>query len=168
MTAGKTNHAASRRMSVERVSDREIVVTRTVDAPPEIVFEAWTKADLFRRWWVPRSLGVTLTSCELDVREGGTYRLAFRHPSAPDEMVFHGRYLEVAPPSRLVWTNDEGDSGGQVTAVTFQGDAGRTLVVVRELYPTKEALDEALESGATGWNDESFGQLDELLGVAAG
>jgi uncharacterized protein YndB with AHSA1/START domain len=152
------------RTSVERRSERELVVTRTINSPPRIVFEAWIKAELFQRWWVPKSLGLTLLSCELDVRVGGAYRLVFRHPAAPEPMAFHGRYLEVTPPSRLVWTNEEAGANGQITTVTFEERAGQTLLVMHELYPSKEALDEAIRSGSTsGDMDETFNQLDELL-----
>ena len=152
------------RTSVERKSERELVVTRTINAPPRIVFEAWTKAELFQRWWVPKSFGLTLLSCELDVRVDGVYRLVFRHPAAPEPMAFHGRYLEVTPPSRLVWTNEEaGDDNGQVTTVTFEERAGQTLLVMHDLYPSKEALDEAISSGSTSGVDETLNQLDELL-----
>jgi uncharacterized protein YndB with AHSA1/START domain len=152
------------RSSVERRSERELVVTRTINAPPRIVFEAWAKAELFQRWWVPKSLGLTLLSCELDVRVGGAYRLVFRHPEAPEPMAFHGRYLEVTPPSRLVWTNEEAGGSGQITTVTFEERAGQTLLVMSELYPSKEVLDEALRSGSTsGDMNETFDQLDELL-----
>src|SRR6187431_500252 len=147
--------------SVERKSDRELVVTRTINAPPRMVFEAWTKAELFQRWWVPKSVGLTLLSCELDVRVGGVYRLVFRHPASQEPMAFHGRYLEVVPPSRLVWTNEEAGDNGQVTTVTFEDRAGKTLIVMHDLYPSKEALDEG--SGSTGGMDETFNQLDELL-----
>ena len=109
-------------------------------APTHLVFEAWTQAELFQRWWVPKSLGLTLLSCELDVRVGGTYRLVFSHPAAPEPMAFHGRYLEAMPPSRLVWTNEEAGENGQVTTVTFEERAGQTLLVVHDLYPSKEAL----------------------------
>ena len=148
-------------MSVERKSERELVVTRTINAPPRLVFEAWTKAELFRRWWVPKSLGLELLSCELDVRVGGAYRLVFRHPAAPEPMAFHGRYLEVTPPSRLVWTNEESEDGA-VTTVTFEERDGKTLLVLRELYPSKEALDEAV-AGMEDGMPEQFEQLDELL-----
>jgi uncharacterized protein YndB with AHSA1/START domain len=154
-------------ISVERKSDRELVVTRTINAPPCLVFEAWTQAELFQRWWVPKSLGLTLLSCELDVRVGGAYRLVFHHAAAPEGMAFHGRYLEVTPPSRLVWTNEEAGGNAQVTTVTLEERAGRTLLVGHDLYPSKEALDEDLSSGSTSWNDETFNQLDELLGLAA-
>ena len=152
------------RTSVERKSERELVVTRTIDAPPRIVFEAWTKAELFQRWWVPKSIGLTLLSCELDVRVGGRYRLVF--PADPEPVAFHGGYLEVTPPSRLVWTNEEAGGNGQVTTVTFEEVAGKTLLVMHDLYPSKEALDEAISSGSTSWNDETFNQLDELLASA--
>ncbi len=154
--------AAQHRTTVERTSERELVVTRMIDGPPPSVFEAWTDADLFRQWWVPKSAGVTLLSCEIDARVGGGYRLTFDN-GAGEPLAFFGRYLEVTPPSRLVWTNEEGDGGQVVTTVTFEDDHGRTRLVVHDLYPSKEALDEAVASGATSWNPETFDQLDELL-----
>jgi uncharacterized protein YndB with AHSA1/START domain len=120
-------------------------------------------ANLFQRWWVPKSFGLTLLSCELDVRVGGAYRLVFRHSAAPEPMAFHGRYLEVTPPSRLVWTNEEAGGNGQITTVTFEERGGQTLLVMHDLYPSKEALDEAIGSGSTSGMDETFNQLDELL-----
>jgi uncharacterized protein YndB with AHSA1/START domain len=145
------------RTTVERKSECELVVTRTVNAPARLVFEAWTKAELFRRWWVPKSYGLTLLSCELDVRVGGQYRLVFRHEGST--MAFFGTYLEVTPHSRLVWTNEEGDDGMTVTTVTFDENEGRTLLVVHDRYPSKEALD----TGSTGALPEALDQLDELL-----
>jgi uncharacterized protein YndB with AHSA1/START domain len=147
------------RTTVERKSERELVVTRSFNAPARLVFEAWTRAELFQRWWVPKSIGLTLLSCELDVRVGGTYRLVFA--AEPQPMAFHGRYLKVVPHSRLVWTNEEAGPDGQVTTVTFEEKAGRTLVVMHELYPTKEALEQS--AGSTDSMDETFKQLDELL-----
>jgi uncharacterized protein YndB with AHSA1/START domain len=152
---------------VERKSDQELVVTRTVNGPARIVFEAWTKPELFKRWWVPKSSGMTLLSCEMDVRVGGTYRLVFRHPAFEQPMAFFGRYIEVTPHSRVVWTNDEGGEGGAVTTVTFEEQGNETLVVLHDLYPSKEALDEAIASGSTSGFGEQFEQLDELL-VALG
>ena len=149
--------------TTERTSDRELVVTRTFNGPARIVFEAWTTPELFKRWWVPKSTGMSLLSCEMDVRVGGTYRLVFRHPAFPEPMAFFGRYLEVTPHSRLVWTNDEGGEDGAVTTVTFEERGGKTLVVVRDLYPSKKALDEAIASGSTGGLSETFEQLQELL-----
>lgn len=153
--------------TAERTSERELVVTRTVNGPPQMVFEAWTRAELFERWWVPRSFPVSLLSCELDARVGGRYRLVFGHEDST--MEFFGRYLEVTPPSRLVWTNDEEDEDGPVTTVTFEDTDGKTRVVVHELYPSKEALDGAIASGASGISamPEQLTQLDELL-VALG
>jgi uncharacterized protein YndB with AHSA1/START domain len=154
------------RTNVERNSEREIVVTRTINGSARIVFEAFTKSELFKRWWVPKSFGLTLLSCELDVRVGGTYRLVFSHNGS--EMAFFGKYIEVTPHSRLVWTNDEGDDGGAVTTVTFEEKAGRTLLVLHDLYPSKEALE---ASGSTGGMSETLDQLDELvvtLGASSG
>ena len=150
------------RTTIERASDLELVVTRTIDGPRDIVFEAWTDAELFRQWWVPKSLGMTLQSCEVDARVGGGYRLAF-DVGTGEPMAFFGSYLEVDPPSRLAWTNEEDHGGTVVTSVTFEDDNGRTRLVIRDRYPSKEALDEAMESGATSWNDESFDQLEALL-----
>ena len=147
--------------TAERRSERELVVRRTFNAPARIVFEAWTKPELFERWWVPKSFGMTLLSCELDARVGGTYRLVFGPASEP--MAFFGRYLEVTPHSRLVWTNDEGGDGGPVTTATFEEKGGRTLLVMTDLYPSKEALDGAIASGSTSGMGENFDQLDELL-----
>jgi uncharacterized protein YndB with AHSA1/START domain len=145
---------------VERTSDREVVVTRTVNGPARLVFEAFTKAELFKRWWVPRSMGMMLLSCEMDVRVGGKYRLVFAHD--PEPVAFFGTYTEVVPQSRLAWTNEEGGEGGPVTTVTFEEREGRTLVVLRETHPSKESLD-AAGTGAAEAMVETFGQLDELL-----
>lgn len=149
--------------AVERASERELVVTRTFRAPARIVFEAWSNPELFKQWWVPKSSGVTMLSCEMDIRTGGTYRLVFSHPGSKQPMTFFGRYIDVTPPSRLVWTNDEGGEGGAVTTVTFEQRGEETLVVLRDLYPTKDALDEAIASGSTSGFDEQFAQLDVLL-----
>ncbi len=162
-TAGEPAPMKHRTTSA-RTSARELVVTRTINGPARLVFEAWTRADLFRQWWVPKSLGMKLLSCELDVRPGGRYKLVFEFGDS--EMAFFGRYMEVTPPSRLVWTNEEGGEDGQVTTVTFKEEAGRTLVVLTELYPSKEALDAAIASGSTsGDMNEPFDQLEELVGT---
>jgi uncharacterized protein YndB with AHSA1/START domain len=146
------------RTTVERTSDRELVVTRVFDAPARLVFEAWTRPELFTRWWLPTSMGMSLRSCEMDVRVGGKYRLEFE----PDGMAFFGTYLEVTPPSRLVWTNEEGGEGGSVTTVTFEEKGGKTLLVMHDLHSSKEALD-AAGTGAADATVETFAQLDELL-----
>jgi uncharacterized protein YndB with AHSA1/START domain len=147
---------------VERKSERELVITRIVNGPARIVFEAWTKPELLKQWWAPKSFGVSLLSCEADVRVGGRYRLVFGL-DASKPMEFFGRYIEVTPHSRLVWTNEEGDDGGAVTTVTFEEKAGKTLLVMHELYPSKEALDGAMASGEKAGMSETFEQLDELL-----
>jgi len=152
------------RTTVERASDREVIVTRTVNGPARLVFEAFTNAELFKRWWVPKSMGMTLLSCELDARVGGKYRLVFDFD--PEPAAFFGTYVEVKPYSRLAWTNEEGGEGGPVTAVTFEEKGGKTLVVLRETHPSKESLD-AAGTGAAEAMIETFDQLDELL-VALG
>jgi uncharacterized protein YndB with AHSA1/START domain len=154
------------RTTVERKSEREFVVTRTFNGPARIVFEAWTKPGLLKRWWAPKSMGMSLVSCDADVRTGGRYRFELLlGDDASKPMVFFGKYIEVTPHSRLVWTNEESGEGGSVTTVTFEEKGGKTLVVMRDLYPSKEALDAAM--GAGGAMDETFEQLDELL-VALG
>ena len=147
--------------TVERTSDRELVVRRTFNAPARLVFEAWTRPDLFKRWWVPKSMSMFLRSCEMEVRVGGGYRLVFGQ-DASNTTEFFGTYLEVTPPSRLVWTNEEGGDAGPVTTVTLEEQGGRTLLVFHELYPSKEALDAAGTGAAEGMS-ETFAQLDELL-----
>jgi uncharacterized protein YndB with AHSA1/START domain len=149
------------RTTVQRTSDREVVVTRSFDAPARLVFEAWTRAELFRQWWVPRSMGMTLRSCELDVRVGGRYRLEFGDDPA-NPVAFFGRYLEVTPPSRLVWTNEENGDAASVTTVTLEERDGQTHLVLSELHPSREALD-AEGTGAQDALIETFGQLDTLL-----
>lgn len=153
--------AAVNHTAVKRKSGRELVVTRTFDAPVHLVFEAWSKPDLFKLWWIPKSAGMSLVSCDMDVRTGGTYHLVFRHPSFDQPMAFFGSYKEVTPNKRLIWTNEESDQGA-VTTVTFEEHAGKTLVTLNELYPTEAARDEALAGSAEGL-PEQFAQLDELL-----
>jgi uncharacterized protein YndB with AHSA1/START domain len=166
MDARKENNPtpAKNPTTQERKSDRELVATRTFDDPAGLVFEAWTKPELFGRWWIPKSFGITLLSCEMDVRAGGTYRLMLRAGDS-EPMAFFGRYLEVIPPSRLVWTNDEGGEGGAVTTVTCEEKDGKTRVVMHDLYPSKVALDEAIASGSTSCVGETFEQLHEFLGA---
>ena len=149
------------RTTVERKSERELVVTRLFDGPAHIVFEAWTKPELLKRWWAPRSFGVSFLSCEADVRTGGTYRFVFSHPASEQPMAFFGKYIEVTPNARLVWTNEESDEGA-VTTVTFEEQDGKTLLAMHELYPSKEALD-AAGTGSADATVETFAQLDELL-----
>jgi uncharacterized protein YndB with AHSA1/START domain len=157
--------AVKNRTTVERTSDCEVVVTRTINGPARIVFEAFTKAELLKRWWVPKSMGMKLLSCAVDARVGGKYRLEFDVGGA-EPAAFFGTYVEVKPYSRLAWTNEEGGEGGPVTTVTFEEQGGKTLVVLRERHPSKEALD-AAGTGAAEAMVETFDQLDELV-VALG
>lgn len=149
------------RTTVQKKSEREVVVIRTFDASARLVFEAWSKPELFKKWWVPRSMGMTLRSCEMDVRTGGKYRLVFGDDPA-NTMAFFGSYLDVVPDQRIVWTNEESGDAGSVTTVIFEERDGKTLLIMSELYPTKEALD-AAGTGAQDAMHETFGQLDELL-----
>lgn len=158
--------------TTERTSDREIVVTRIVNGPARLVFDAWTKPELLMRWWAPKAYGIVFISCEIDPRTGGSYRYVFGHPASPEPMAFFGRFIEVTPPSRIVWTNEESGDGGAISTATFEERGGKTLIVVRDLYPSKEALDAAIASGSTnGMDDAFFGQLEDLLaelGASAG
>ena len=157
-TSRHGEHASTSRVTkVERASEREVVVTRAFDAPARLVFEAWSKPELFERWWVPKSMGMTLRSCEMDVRTGGEYRLSFG-----DGVEFFGRYLEVVPQSRIVWTNDEGGEEGSITTVTLTEVGGRTILVMSEVFASPAAAD-ADGGGAAEATHETFRQLDELL-----
>jgi len=159
MVAGSEPAGARFPTSAERKSDREVVVRRIFDAPARLVFEAWTRPELFRQWWVPQSIGLVLLSLDQDVRVGGGYRLVFDLGDSKT-MAFFGRYLEVTPPSRLSWTNEESDDGA-VTTVTFEEKNGQTHLTFSELYPSKEALDRNI--GSTEGLPEQFAQLDALL-----
>lgn len=149
--------------TVERNAGRELVVTRTFNAPAHLVFQAWTTPELLQRWWTPKSCGASFISCEADVRTGGAYRFVFAHPAAEQPMAFFGKYIDVIPNARLVWTNEETGGAGAVTTVTFEDRGAETLVVMHELYPSKEALDDAIASGSTSFFTETFEQLDDCL-----
>ncbi len=149
--------------SVERTSDRELVVTRGLRGPARLAFEAWARPELFQRWWAPDSCGLMIASYEADVRTGGSYRLEIRLSALEETMAFYGQYIEVVPDARIVWTNDEGDEEGPVTSVTFEDRDGETQVTVHEIYPSKAALDDAIASGSTGGWSEQLGQLNSLV-----
>lgn len=149
------------RTSVERKGTRELLVTRPFDAPPSMVYQAWSRPELFQRWWMPRSAsGISLLSCDMDVRTGGKYRLEFG-TGGSDSMAFYGEYLEVVPNERIVWTNDEGEEGA-ITTVTFEDQGGKTLLRFHEIYPSAAALEEALQ-GSAATLPEQLAQLDQLL-----
>ena len=162
-TTVSENNATKYATTVVRKSEREFVVTRTFNGPAHIVFDAWTKPELLQRWWVPKSFGASFLSCEVDARTEGKYRFVFSHASSEQPVAFFGRYVEVIPHSRLVWTNDEGEEGGPVTTVTFEERGHETLVTILDLYPSTKALDDAIASESISWNGESFDQLDQLL-----
>ena len=162
MNAARSETVAANDTRTDRRSERELVVTRVFDGPARIVFEAWTKPELLIRWWVPKSFGITLLSCDADVRPGGAYRFVFGHPESGEPMAFVGRSIDVEPNSRLVWTNEESDDGA-VTTVTFEERDGKTHLVLQDLYPSKEALDEALASGSVSAYPEQFDELDAVL-----
>ena len=157
------SETSTSRATVERRSERELVVSRTIDGRAHLVFQAWTRPELFKRWWVPKSAPIVLLSCELDVRVGGRYRLVFGMHGSDQQMEFFGRYLEVTPNERIVWTNDEGDEPGAISTVTFEEKDGRTLVVVHDLYPSAEALEAAIASGSTEGMPEQLADLDTLV-----
>lgn len=154
--------SASRAVTVERMSDREFTITRSFDAPAALVFEAWSRAELFRRWWMPETHGMTIVSCEMDVRTGGAYRLEIGHPAMDQPMAFFGQYLDVVPGELIVWTNDESDDG-PVTRVTFAEDDGRTTVVYSNTFANAQAMEDELASGACDGMGETFAQLDAVL-----
>jgi uncharacterized protein YndB with AHSA1/START domain len=162
MAAPSHEAVAANDTRTDRRSERELVVTRVFDSPARIVFEAWTKPELLMRWWAPKSFGITFLSCDADVRPGGTYKFVFADPQSGQPMAFIGRYIEVEPHSRLVWTNEESDDGA-VTTVTFEERDGRTHLILQDLYPSKEALDEALASGSVSAYPEQFDELDAVL-----
>lgn len=147
---------------VEKRGDRELVVIRRFEAPVHLVYKAWADPALFRQWWVPRSYGMTLLSCEMDVRVGGTYRLEIGHASSDQPMAFFGTYLEVEPDRRIVWTNEESPDGA-VTTVSFTEEDGGTEVTISNRFPTAEAMEQELASGACEGTAESLKQLEEFL-----
>jgi len=147
----------------ERVSDVELMVRRVFDAPARLIFRAWSEPELLMRWWVPKSFGITFISCEADVRTGGTYRFVFGHPDFDQPMAFHGRYIDVVPPNKIVWTNEESGEAGSVSTLTLEERHGQTHLLIRDVYPSKEALDATIESGSTGGWSEQFATLETLL-----
>lgn len=167
MDAKRANNPADIKdgTTTERTSDRELVVTRIFNGPVHLVFNAWTTPELLMRWWAPESFGIKLVGCEVDARTGGRYRFTFDVPGQPEPMAFFGKYLEVTPPKRLVWTNEETDDGS-VTTVIFEEMDGKTHLVLHDLYPSKDALDAALASESTGGFPEQFDQLDVVLASA--
>lgn len=159
--------ATVNRTTLERRSERELVMTRTFNGPSRIVFDAWTKPELLKRWWAPCSLGVKLFSCEADVRVGGTYRYVFGH-DAKHSMAFSGVYTEVTPHARLVYTQlfePMRAAGEAIVTATFEEQGGKTRFELHALYPSKEALDGAVASGMEQGMRETMEQLEALVGA---
>jgi len=154
--------ARSKNRTVSEVrGDLELVITRTIDGPPRIVFDAWTRLDLLVRWWAPSRAGVPGEGFALDLRPGGKWRSVLKLHTG-DELAFSGTYLEVVPPSRLVYTSvfePRPEAGEVMCTVTFEDRDAKTLVTLREVFPSRAALEAALRSGM----DESLDQLDDLI-----
>jgi uncharacterized protein YndB with AHSA1/START domain len=151
--------------SMDITSDRELVIARTFNGPARIVFDAWTRAELVKRWWAPKSHGVSIVSCEADVREGGSYRYVMRHHEHGD-IAFSGKYIEVTPYSRLVYTQffePMMDAGAVIVTITLEEKNGKTHLRSHELYPSKEALETTLASGMEHGMRETMDQLEELV-----
>jgi uncharacterized protein YndB with AHSA1/START domain len=151
--------------TMELKADRELVITRTFNAPARIVFDAWTKAELVKRWWAPKSHGVSIAECNADVRVGGSYRYVLR-PKEGDDIAFSGKYTEITPHSRLVYTQffePMRDAGAVIVTITFEEQGAKTRLVSHELYPSKEAREAALGSGMEHGMRETMDQLDELV-----
>lgn len=164
MLDARRSEAVANPTTMEVEGDRDVVISRVFRAPPRIVFEAYTKPELVRRWWAPRSMGVELGEVSAEVRVGGRYRYVTRTPEG--DMAFSGTYTEVSPPSRLVYTQvfePMADAGHAVVTVTFTEQAGQTRMVSHERYPSKEARDAALASGMEEGMRETMDQLDALV-----
>jgi len=135
----------------ERKSDLELLITRSFDGPARIVFDAWTRPELLRRWWAPCSLGVSLIECDADVRVGGA---------------FSGMYREVTPHSRLVYTSifePMRAAGEAIVTATLSEHAGKTRLELHSLYPSKAALDGAVGAGMEHGARETMDQLETLV-----
>ena len=170
MVARKESEAAPvNQTSMELVGDREIVIARTFNGPARIVFDAWTKPELVRLWWAPKSRGVSVVGCDADVRVGGNYRYVLR-PATGDEIAFSGKYTEVTPHSRLVYTQifePMAGAGEVIVTVTFDERDGKTTVTSRLLYESVEDRDGHLQSGMESGMRESIDRLGELLTTLA-
>jgi len=148
-------------LKVTTPTDREIVMTRVFDAPRRLVFDAFSKPELLKRWFGPR--GWSLVVCEVDLRVGGGFRFVLRGPDGK-EMGMRGVYREIAPPERSVHMESFDDFPGesQVTAV-FVEEGGKTTLTATVLYPSREVRDAVLKSGMEHGAAESYDKLNELL-----
>ena len=154
--------ASSHTLSVTTPSDREIVMTRTFDAPRELVWEALSKAEHMREWWGPR--GFTMPVCEMDFRVGGAYRFVQQGPDGV-EYAFRGEFREIVAPERLSWTFEfEGMPGNvSVDTMTLTEEDGRTTITSTSVFDSVEQRDGMLESGMETGAAETYDRLAELL-----
>jgi uncharacterized protein YndB with AHSA1/START domain len=159
-----TESAPMNQTTMQLEADREIIISRTFDGPARIVFDAWTKPELVKRWWAPKGRA-TIVSVDADVRVGGKYRYVLK-ADVGEAFAFSGSYTEITPHSRLVYTQSfepMADAGSAIITVTFDERDGKTRLVSRELYPSKEAREAALSSGMEEGMRETMDQLDVLV-----
>jgi len=162
--SSKPLNRTANQTAMELTSDLEIVITRTFNGPPRIVFEAWTRPELVRRWWAPKALGVSVVSIDADVRVGGRYRYVLQRGDGGGEVAFSGTYREVAPPSRLVYTQAfEPYPDEVIITITLTERDGQTDFVSHELWPSKEIRDMAMSTGMEKGMRMTMDQLDELV-----
>ena len=148
-------------LKVTTPSDREIVLTRVFDAPRHLVFDAFTKAELLKRWFGPH--GWSLVVCEVDLKVGGTFRFVLRGPDGA-EMGMRGVYKEIVRPERSVHMESFDDYPGEsqvTTVLTEQG--GKTTLTATVLYPSQEVRDAVIKSGMEHGAAESYDKLAEML-----
>ncbi len=146
-------------------TDRELVITRVIDAPRSLVFKAWTEPNHIARWWGPQ--GFTTISCQMDVRVGGAYRFGMRSPQGT-EYWKRGIYREIVEPERIVftfaWEDADGDPGHELmTIVTFVEDGAKTRLTLRQAtFETNERRDDHV----TGWASCLERFADYMISIA--
>jgi uncharacterized protein YndB with AHSA1/START domain len=164
---------ATGKLKLTTPSDREIVITRVLDAPRRLVFEAMHKPELLRRWLLGPP-GWSMVVCENDMRVGGTFRHVWRDADGK-EMAMRGVYREIVPPERIVRTEIfelgcDFQTGEQIATAVLSEVDGKTLLTITLLYPSKEARDGTIASGMEHGVAASYDRLEEILaqGVETG
>ena len=155
--------ANSDTFTVTTPTEQEICMTRLFDAPRELVFEALTKPEHVKRWWGCLGEGYSVPVCEVDLRTGGKWRFVNRHPNG--EAAFHGEYIEITPPSRLVFTEifeDFPDAVSTVTTVLTE-ENGKTRLTATVRYPSLQVRDMVMESGMARGAGISYDRLEDLV-----
>jgi len=153
---------------VSTPSDREIALTRAFDAPRRVVFDAFTKPELIKRWLLGPD-GWTMPVCEVDLRAGGRYRYVWHKASTGHEMGVSGTFREVAPPERIVHTEKFDEAwyeGEAVITTTFEEKAGKTTVIMTMLHQSREIRDAILKTGMERGVARSYDRLEEILATA--